>query len=534
MNKIKKIKYPFKYDLGGFVKDLSNIGLNELKATGDIGLSAVGANNVIPDSSYKGNSANFFKGESQIGGSIAKAALPLALSAVGVPPMVTSMGQKLVTNNINPQDSNQPYYAAEGGQVPQKTINVEKNELETKNGKIIKDFKSKPKHPEDKTKIDPMGNVVADVGNMIIPSDMRDKYMEGDKLTRTTMEANLRKDQNQRDKDIEDHSGNVFSNGGEIYIKPKNRGKFTEAANRAGKSVQEYASQILAHKGNYSSTLVKRANFAHNAAGFKHEDGGMIKRYDQPPYEVGQGEGFDYTGWTNSDRADNNPLAKPAKTNFGYDSPPPSGVNWNNVGYNALVAAPSIYDLSKGIFDKPVNLNANDYQNPYENQVKSLLANRSINMNPVQQKITSERNVALGNANNASGGNSGAYLSNAAQISANTQDARANADMQAQDYNNRYRGEEANTLGALGDRRASMNLAIKNADIQAQMKRSDYLSKGLQGVSSIAQNNSKMNNEGGRDNYLLHILPELFPDFNKQNYGNIYNYKQNNNSLFNR
>ena len=59
-----------------------------------------------------------------------------------------------------------------------------------------------------------------------------------------------------------------FKDGGSIHIKPENRGKFTAAAKRVGKSVQEYASQILANKENYSPTLVKRANFARNAKKF--------------------------------------------------------------------------------------------------------------------------------------------------------------------------------------------------------------------------------------------------------------------------
>lgn len=72
---------------------------------------------------------------------------------------------------------------------------------------------------------------------------------------------------------------NEYSNGGTIHIKPENKGKFTAAAKRAGKSVQGYASQILANPDNYSSTLVKRANFAHNAAKW-HADGGPIDGWD--------------------------------------------------------------------------------------------------------------------------------------------------------------------------------------------------------------------------------------------------------------
>ena len=59
--------------------------------------------------------------------------------------------------------------------------------------------------------------------------------------------------------------GNRFADGG-IYIKPSKRGTFTAAATKHGKSVQEFASQVLANKENYSPAMVKKANFARNAA----------------------------------------------------------------------------------------------------------------------------------------------------------------------------------------------------------------------------------------------------------------------------
>jgi len=73
-----------------------------------------------------------------------------------------------------------------------------------------------------------------------------------------------------------------FKNGGQLYgksgihIKPENRGKFTASANRAGMGVQAFASKVLANKEKYSPTLVKRANFARNAAKWKHQFGGSI------------------------------------------------------------------------------------------------------------------------------------------------------------------------------------------------------------------------------------------------------------------
>lgn len=61
----------------------------------------------------------------------------------------------------------------------------------------------------------------------------------------------------------------LFKKGNKIHIKKANRGKFTKSAKRAGMGVQEYASHVLANKDKYSSTLVKRANFARNASKWK-------------------------------------------------------------------------------------------------------------------------------------------------------------------------------------------------------------------------------------------------------------------------
>lgn len=71
---------------------------------------------------------------------------------------------------------------------------------------------------------------------------------------------------------------NLFSDGGGIYIKPSKRGTFTAAAKKHGKSVQEFASQVLANKDNYSAAMVKKANFARNAAKW-HSLGGPLQTH---------------------------------------------------------------------------------------------------------------------------------------------------------------------------------------------------------------------------------------------------------------
>lgn len=76
---------------------------------------------------------------------------------------------------------------------------------------------------------------------------------------------------------VEAFDGPLFKEGG-IMIKKENRGKFTESANRANMSVQEYARHILANKEDYSPTLIKRANFARNFGGRK-AFGGDLNTY---------------------------------------------------------------------------------------------------------------------------------------------------------------------------------------------------------------------------------------------------------------
>lgn len=105
---------------------------------------------------------------------------------------------------------------------------------------------------------------------------MRESSYQDDYLIQYSNQVNDVSNMNYRS-NIRDYYG-ILRDGGSIHINPKNKGKFTEAANRAGKSVQSYASQILAHPENYSSTLVKRANFARNAAKWHHKaDGGEIQ-----------------------------------------------------------------------------------------------------------------------------------------------------------------------------------------------------------------------------------------------------------------
>lgn len=63
---------------------------------------------------------------------------------------------------------------------------------------------------------------------------------------------------------------NGYNSGKDIRIKPSKRGTFTKAAKQHGMSVQGFANRVLRNPSKYSAAMRKKANFAHNAASWKH------------------------------------------------------------------------------------------------------------------------------------------------------------------------------------------------------------------------------------------------------------------------
>jgi hypothetical protein len=63
---------------------------------------------------------------------------------------------------------------------------------------------------------------------------------------------------------------------GGIHINPSKKGTFKAQATRMGMGIQEAAAHILANKDEYSSAMVRKANFARN---FAKEEGGEIPEY---------------------------------------------------------------------------------------------------------------------------------------------------------------------------------------------------------------------------------------------------------------
>lgn len=93
-----------------------------------------------------------------------------------------------------------------------------------------------------------------------------------DKYDNKTMERLLNEVASINNMDYTDYA----AEGGKIYIKPSKRGTFTAAAKKRGMGVQEFARKILANKDSYSPAMIKKANFARNFGGRKHDLGGYL------------------------------------------------------------------------------------------------------------------------------------------------------------------------------------------------------------------------------------------------------------------
>lgn len=61
-----------------------------------------------------------------------------------------------------------------------------------------------------------------------------------------------------------------YNSGKDIHIKKSKRGTFTKAAKQHGMSVQGFANKVLKKPSKYSAAMRKKANFARNAASWKH------------------------------------------------------------------------------------------------------------------------------------------------------------------------------------------------------------------------------------------------------------------------
>lgn len=159
---------------------------------------------------------------------------------------------------------------------------------------IAKESEERPNDPISQRSLEAMGSKLADIQEEVKAKQALDKMDPREVMAMLQQLAMMQQGGGQPQMQEEQMMADPYqqqmmaeeqpmmaANGGSIYIKPSKRGTFTAAATKHGMGVQEFASQVLANPDNYSSAMVKKANFARNAAKW-HACGGKLHEYGGP------------------------------------------------------------------------------------------------------------------------------------------------------------------------------------------------------------------------------------------------------------
>ena len=181
------------------------------------------------------------------------------------------------------------------------------------------------------------------------------------------------------------------------------------------------------------------------------------------------------------------------------------GPNWGKVGTMAGQIAPMIYNMAMGL-KKPDKVRPN--YNPYEGQIRSLMANRRFNIDPL---LTANRTAnAVANRNVRNTGNSrGEMMGNYGANQNYRMQADADAWAQKNNMDNRYMGQQAEMDAQLGWQRAGMdwNTQMENAGNKAATQQ--FMSQGFNELGKFAQTQQLMNNQMKNSQYLGGIYQDI-------------------------
>jgi len=193
-------------------------------------------------------------------------------------------------------------------------------------------------------------------------------------------------------------------------------------------------------------------------------------------------------------------------------TPPPSDNNFGDIASTIGALAPVAYNLGQGLFGNAQQLNPNSFQNPYNSQVKSLMANRRYNVDP---ELESNKLATAQYYQNLKQGapSQSRYL--AGLQSGQIANQRANQDVysKANNMNNQYKGEEAQSLSNMGDREAATKMQIQDINSRSQASQRNYIPTALSQLSQFSQVQKQMSGEKKLDKQRLAIAKEMYKNY---------------------
>lgn len=193
--------------------------------------------------------------------------------------------------------------------------------------------------------------------------------------------------------------------------------------------------------------------------------------------------------------------------------------NWFNKNKNGILnglmtagsLAPVAYNLIKGS-QKAEKLKAGDYNNPYEGQVNDLMANRRYNVEPELTTNRATQSIMdrnLRNAGLSQAALAGGYATSAA--ARRTSDAESWATKN--NYDNAYKGEEAQAKMNIGQEKANTKLGIKQINMQSKANKENMIATGMGQLGNFAQQQQLMYGMKNADKQKMNLLPDLVPHY---------------------
>lgn len=173
--------------------------------------------------------------------------------------------------------------------------------------------------------------------------------------------------------------------------------------------------------------------------------------------------------------------------------------------------APVLYNIGQAI-RKPDQLKANDYLNPYNNEVRQAMRNRRYDINPELEQINLESATNYRRLKE-SGLNPSQYMGGMQMGSINKMRANASVLSRKQAVDSGYIADQAQTDLGIGRDIAQTKLSIKDINDRNTAARRNYMAAGMSQLGQFAQIKQQENNMMIRDAQKLGLLSALVQNF---------------------
>ncbi len=194
-----------------------------------------------------------------------------------------------------------------------------------------------------------------------------------------------------------------------------------------------------------------------------------------------------------------------------------------NAGTGLMQAAPSIYNLGRGLLEKPKMTNRRYIAN--EGYKYKNLSQPAVNAANEQFRVDSN------NIRNATGGAGGTYLSNQAMASANR--FKNISDINNQEAGKRLDIKNMNTGLKNQQNAQNMQLANQYDDLDSQnlARKNDFIGAGLTGLSDLSFNRQAMKNQANADKIRATTLETNNYKYDTDNWKRTFKQRKGNKSV---